>query len=99
MKKSKTLIATLALVTAFFGVAFGAHAQEIVIDQTPEEITSETSLITTETPVDPNQAMIDELAALIEKEQDPETGAFTRFILRFKIKQLENQLNIKKALQ
>jgi hypothetical protein len=43
--------------------------------------------------------MIDELASLKLKLKDPATGSITRFILKFQIKQLENQLNIKKALQ
>jgi hypothetical protein len=48
---------------------------------------------------DPIVLATEELASLKLREQDPQTGSFTKFLLRFKIRQLENQLNIKKALK
>ena len=87
----KTLIGTLAIVGTLIAPTSFVFADEIA--QTP---TTESVVVTSETtPVTP----LEELALLKAREQDPETGTFMKFILRLKIRQLENQLNIKKALK
>lgn len=89
MKKTKTLLATGALVAAIAIPAFLAHAQEVV---TVPADTQEATVITTDD-------MRLELADLKLKEKDPSVGTFSKFILRLKIRQLENQLRIKEALK
>lgn len=90
--KLKAFLATFALIALVAPAGF-ALAQDATTTPTDESLTSIAVI------VNPNQLMIDELAELKSKENAPGTGSFARFILKFKIRQLENQLNIKKALQ
>lgn len=100
----KTFIGATTLALALTVQAGFVYAAE------PVALPSTTNILvtTTESPVDatitasstdPIVLATEELAALKIREQDPETGTFTKFLLRFKIRQLENQLNIKKALK
>jgi hypothetical protein len=88
--KLKAFLALSVLSIALVTPSAIVFAQEVVIS--PTDISIEIS-------IDENQEMIDELAQLKLKEKDASTGSFSRFLLKFKIRQLENQLNIKKALQ
>lgn len=102
MKKFQGL--TTALVIAFVLVTpfTVAHAEiitseiQIASNQSDAVITSQSPIIVVNTP---EQDQLDELASLKIKEKDPTGGFFTKMILRFKIKQLENQITLKKALQ
>jgi hypothetical protein len=88
----KTFLGTFALACALVAPASFVFAEETeysTIDQTIT-VSATTTEITSAT---------EELEGLKIKEQDPETGSFMKFILRLKIRQLENQLNIKKALK
>jgi hypothetical protein len=86
----KTVIFTAIALAMVFGSRL-AYAQEQVIPSVVENA----PVIA----VDPTQVMILELNDLKMKENDPTIGSFTKFIIRLKIRQIENQLNIKKALQ
>ncbi len=87
----KTVIFTAIALAMVFGSRL-AYAQEQVI---PSVVENPPVTIA----IDPTQVMILELNDLKMKENDPTIGSFTKFIIRLKIRQLENQLNIKKALQ
>lgn len=89
--KFKAFLAVSALALAMIAPSAVVFAQEVV--------TTPTESITLSPEEEVTQSMVTELAQLKLKEKDPTTGSFTRFLLRFKIRQLENQLNIKKALQ
>jgi hypothetical protein len=90
--KFKAFLATTALIaTVVAPVSVAFAAEPVTISTEPVVAVSDT--------VPSDKAMIDELASLKLKLKDPATGSITRFILKFQIKQLENQLNIKKALQ
>lgn len=101
----KTLIGSTLLVTTLFAGAPSTFANEpetitlntaALIELTDAE-TATSSVIVAE--ITTESAARAELKSLKLKEQDPQTGFFTRLIIGFKIKQLENQLNIKKALK
>ena len=100
MKFLKTLAIGASIATFVLVPMRAIHAQELPQAPVTESSTSATTVdpVVAPTP-DPNQAQLDELAALRTKEQDPNTGFLTRLFLRFKINQLKNQLTIKKALQ
>jgi hypothetical protein len=92
---------TLALaLTVQAGFAYAAEPETLPVSETVV-VTTETAPVATITAssTDPIVLATEELASLKLREQDPQTGSFTKFLLRFKIRQLENQLNIKKALK
>lgn len=101
----KTFICTAATALALVSFAGFAHAQETVADPIPATVildastTDATTATTTATVSDQPLSDADELASLKLREEDPNTGGFMKFLLRFKIRQLENQLNVKNALQ
>lgn len=99
---TKTLVGAAILVATLVAtpVAFASELEtttnpEIIVVTTLDSGDSSSSevIITSEA------AARAELKSLKQKEQDQSTGFFTRLIIGFKIKQLETQLNIKKALQ
>lgn len=96
----KTFISAFSLVAILLAPLSGAQALEI---EASSETTSTTEIvISSEIPSDteaPVMTPAEELAVLKIQEKDPETGTFMRFLLRIKIRQIENQLNIKKALK
>lgn len=92
---------TLALaLTVQAGFVYAAEPEALPVSETVTIATEPTTNATiTASSTDPVVLATEELAALKLREQNPETGSFTKFLLRFKIRQLENQLNIKKALK
>ncbi len=96
----KTLVGTIILVVVSFAAAPFALANETASEAIPSEgivVSTETSPVITVALSD--EALTAELKSLKMKEQDTSLGFFTRLIIGFKVKQLENQLNIKKALK
>lgn len=89
----KTLFATAAIAAVLIAPAPFAFAAETV--SVPSENVTAAEMSNAVTVVD-EQAQ--ELETLKLKEKDPSVGGITKFFLRIKIRQLENQLNIKKAL-
>lgn len=87
MKKTAIIIACAVVLAS----ATPAFAQETTL------ITDSSSAVMLT--YDPAFEMNQELADLKTKELDPAIGSFTKLIIRFKIRQIENQLNIMKALQ
>lgn len=88
------LVATAMITSSFAPMAYAQSLDVAPVDTaTPVLVTSVVSDALT-----PEQSMQAELADLQVKEAAPETGAFTKFFIRLRIRQLENQLNIKKAL-
>ena len=73
--------------------AVDTSAPTVTVDATATATSSATTIS-----ADPTASDQAELASLKLREQNPETSFFVKFILGFKIRQLENQLNIKKAL-
>lgn len=97
--KFRTLIATgtaaIALM-AVAGLAYAAEPQVPVVSETaPEAVVTTTTLEAVPTP----EIIAAEELAFLKKEQQTATNALTKMYLRFKIRGLENQLNIKKALK
>ena len=93
---------TLALaLTVQAGFVYAAEPEAAISASPTIVVATDTpaSATVTASSTDPIVLATEELASLKLHEQDPATGYFTKFILRFKIRQLENQLNIKKALQ
>lgn len=92
MKKTAIII--------FLGVILGftssASAQELALEIVPE-ISLETELVI-ETPLTQAQLLEQELLELRVRERET-SGFFSKLVLRTRIRQIENQLNIKKALQ
>lgn len=99
----KTFIGATTLALALTVQAGFVYAAEPETTTVPEPavvtIASTTDATITASSTDPIVLATEELASLKLREQDPETGSFTKFFLRFRIRQLENQLNIKKALK
>lgn len=94
------LVATLvATPVAFASEPVVTTNSDIIVVTTTDSAESASDTIGTEITVTSETAARAELKSLKQKEQDPSTGFFTRLIIGFKIKQLETQLNIKKALQ
>ena len=94
-------VLALVLTPAFFAHAEGATTAPASTQDTTETATTPDAQITTpaDVPVvNPNQDMINRLAALKKQQQDPSTGWFTQIILSIKIRELENKLNLQKAL-
>ena len=94
-------VLALVLTPAFFAHAEGAITAPASIQITTETATIPDAQITTPTDVpavNPNQDIINKLAALKKQQQDPSTGWFTQIILSIKIRELENKLNLQKAL-
>ena len=92
----KLAILSLALAFGFIGLAAHAHADAIQAP-TADQIVSADSSATVA--ADPNQDLIDQIASLKADEKDPATGSISRFFIHLKIRKLENELNLKKALQ
>ena len=87
--KYKAFLAVLAL--AALAIAGAAHAQTVL---------SETTATVIEVaPIDPVTQMQTELADLQSKENDPSIGAFTKFFIRLKIRELTNKLALAQAIQ
>jgi len=88
----KTFVTTILMAAMAVTPVFVASAQEVSIPESslvgPEVIT-----------VSPEQILLEELAELKIKEADPTTGSLTKWVIRFRIRQIENQLKIKEALQ
>lgn len=99
MKLLQTVTTLSLALSVFFFHGYIAHAEGAPVIST----VSETEMAPTETiPSEAEKPLLtlkQELASLKSIEKDPETGSVMKFLLRFKIRQLENQLNIKKALQ
>lgn len=91
----KTFLVTAAMIAGSFApVAYAQSLPVAPVDTTtPVLVASVVSDALT-----PEQAMQAELADLQVKEADPATGMFAKFFIHLRIRQLENQLNIKKAL-
>lgn len=89
----KTLFATAAIAAVLIAPAPFAFAAETV--SVPSENVTATEMSNAVTVVD---EQVQELETLKLKEKDLSVGGITKFFLRIKIRQLENQLNIKKAL-
>lgn len=90
------LVATLVATPVAFATELDTTATSDIIVVTTLDSTDSSS---SEVVITSEAAARAELKSLKQKEQDPSTGFFTRLIIGFKIKQLETQLNIKKALQ
>ncbi len=92
---------TLALaLTVQAGFVYAAEPETLPVSETITVTTEPATNVTiTASSTDPIVLATEELTSLKLREQDPETGSFAKFLLRFKIRQLENQLNIKKALK
>jgi hypothetical protein len=86
MKKIALMVAVMALV--FVGTPVSAE-DSALLAEVPTPVVM----------VDPYQVLAQELADLRIKEMNQNTGIFAKFILSFKIRQLENQLNLIKAVQ
>jgi hypothetical protein len=105
--KFKTFLGTTTLALTLVSFTGFAHAQSVdtILNTTTNDtpVVTDTTSITTapQTVSQSNQTTLDlnELAALKLREQSSDTGPIMKFILRFKIRQMENQLNIKKALK
>jgi len=89
----KTFLSSLMVAAVLLTPAAFATAAEPVVSPSENVLVSEIS-----NPVIVVDEQVVELAALKLKEKDPSIGGITKFFLRLKIRQLENQLNIKKAL-
>lgn len=87
--KYKAFLAVLAL--AALAIAGNAHAQ--TIPSAPVDTIVQAAL------VDPVTQMQTELADLQFKESDPSIGAFTKFFIRLKIRELTNKLALAQAIQ
>lgn len=102
MKKFQGFTTALVIASVLLTPFTFVHAEiitpeiKIASNESDAVITSQSATIT---PATAEQDQISELASLKIKEQDPTTGFFTKMILKFKIKQLENQITLKKALQ
>jgi hypothetical protein len=92
MKKTAIII----FLGVILGLTSSASAQEVVLEIVPE-VNLETELVI-ETPVTQAQILERELLELRTREQET-SSFFTKLVLRTRIRQIENQLNIKKALQ
>ena len=99
--KFRTLIATGTVAITLMTVAGLAYAAESQTPVVSPEIASDAVVTTTTADAAPNLETItmDELTSLKIKEQQPTTGTLAKIFIRFRIRQLENQLNIKKALK
>ena len=90
------LVALLALISA--PLAFAQTADTTTQGSSPVVITT-----TTETQAQIDAQDVDTLAKEITayqlKAADPSTGFFARLVIRAKIHQLQNELNIQQALQ
>ncbi len=95
---TKTFIGAMILI-ATLAASPVAYASEVSATTTADIIIVTTTETSSELVITSEAAALAELKLLKQKEQDPSTGFFTRLIIGFKIKQLENQLNIKKALK
>lgn len=93
-------VAMLAIAPIAFASESAADANPNVIVITTNDPTESLATTSPEIPVVGDEsADRAELKSLKQKEQDPSLGFFSRLIIGFKIKQLEAQLNIKKALK
>jgi hypothetical protein len=94
------IVTTLSLaLSVFFFHGYRAHAEGVPVVPTISEVEVTSGEIA---PTEAEKSLLtlkQELISLKSIEKDPETGSVMKFLLRFKIRQLENQLNIKKALQ
>lgn len=111
MKKLKAACAASAVMALALSPIIVAHAQEAVVGQA--DVTTDATATTTadvtapepsadtqaDAPADPNQDLNDTLEALRKKAEDPATGPISRFFINIKIREIENKLNIKKAIQ
>jgi len=95
---TKTFIGAMILIATLAASPI-AYASEVPATTTTDIIVVTTTDISSEVVITTEAAAQAELKSLKLKEQDPNLGFFTRLIIGFKIKQLENQLNIKKALK
>lgn len=97
MRLKTFFLSTLVLSVVLLPTAFVSAAEPVeLLDISASVQPSEIQPVVVATVISPEMT---ELKNLNAKEQDPETGAFMKFILRLKIRQLETQLNIKKALK
>ena len=87
--KYKAFLAVLAL--AALAIAGAAHAQTV--------LTETTDTVVEVAPIDPVTQMQNELADLQTKENDPSIGAFAKFFIRLKIRELTNKLALAHAIQ
>lgn len=87
--KYKAFLAVLAI--AALAVAGSAHAQTVPAVTVETEVTA--------APVDPVIQMQNDLADLEAKENDPSIGAFAKFFIRLKIRELTNKLALAQAIQ
>lgn len=94
----KNLFASLLVVATSVAPISSAYALELAqpaVNATTTVVA--TSTLSSEDTLAENKT--EELALLKQKEQDPETGFFMKILIGLKIRQLGNQLNIKKALK
>ncbi|MDB4984683.1 MAG: hypothetical protein JWM20_862 [Patescibacteria group bacterium] len=90
----KLAIFSLAIAIVAFGAAH-AHAETISADAT---VSAPETTVSTETSADPVAQMTAQLVTLKKQEADPSIGAFSKFFIHLKVRELENKLNLKKAL-
>ncbi len=88
-----TVAIALMIVT---GLAYAAEPQDPVVSNLAPEVAVIT--MNEEVVLTPETVAIQEISVL-KKEHRAATNGLTKIFLRFKIRQLENQLNIKKALK
>ena len=99
MKLSQVLTGMTLALGVFFFQGYHVHAQTLpapIISSEVEVVAPEAVLSDEEKSL---ATLKQEVLSLKNIEKDPETGSVMKFLIRFKIRQLENQLNIKKALK
>lgn len=107
MKKNKAFLVPVAtfavLASVILGPALSVYADDTQTDSTPNQV-QDTTVLTAKTSdttvaVDPNQDLIDQIAALKVKINDPATSAWDKFWLSFQLRKLEHELALKQTLQ
>ncbi len=103
MKKFNLLTTSLVIAATLLAPIALVHADAttpVTAQPATVSLTADASVPVATDPADaPVLSDADQLAAYQAEEQDSSTGFFTRLILKFEIRQLENQIAIKKALQ
>jgi hypothetical protein len=97
----KLAIVSLAFAFGIFGITVHAYADTVsATNPTTSDVTISVPVDTTvSTPVDPIQDLISQITLLKLENKDPAVGFWTKFLNGLKIRNLENKLNLQKALQ
>lgn len=96
----KLAIFSLAFALGLFGITAHAHADTVSVTPIVADQNISAPVDTTvSVPADPNQDILNQITSLKTQEQEPATGLISKFFIHLKIRQLENKLNLQKALQ